>query len=88
MALGRKGARRTVVDGTAHRRRLCRRPTRLLVVTTNQPHLGNRPGALGAPVLPSDASDAVASALRAGREPTRGDSPFHLDRSAGFSPLP
>lgn len=109
MALGRKGARRIVVDGTVYRWRLRRRPTysqalcwspctyavehadcpgTTLVVTTNQPHLSNWLGGLGNPVLSSDVANAIASALRQGWVPTRAGSPFHLDQSAGFSPLP
>lgn len=108
-ALGRKGARRVVVDGTVYRWRLRRRPTysqalcwspctyavehadhpgTTLVVTTNQPHLSNWLGGLGSPVLPSDVADAIASALRQGWLPTRPGSPFQLDQSADFSPLP
>ncbi|MFH9038883.1 hypothetical protein ACH4FA_05900 [Streptomyces sp. NPDC017966] len=108
MALGRKGARRIVVDGTVYRWRLRRRPTysqalcwspctyavehadrpgTTLVVTTNQPHLSNWLGGQGNPVLPSDVANAIALALRQGWAPTRAGSPFHLDQSAGFSPL-
>lgn len=109
MALGRKGTRRIVVDGTVYRWRLRRRPTysqalcwspctyavehadrpgTTLVVTTNQPHLNNWLGGSGNSVLPSDVANAIASALRQGWVPTRAGSPFHLDQSAGFSPLP
>ncbi|MFB7575416.1 hypothetical protein [Streptomyces sp. NPDC056165] len=107
MALGRKGSRRIVVDGTTYRWRLRRRPTycqalcwspctyavehaehpgTTLVVTTNQPHTGNWLGRPGSPVLPSDVADAIGAALRQGWIPTRADSPFRLDQSAGFSP--
>jgi hypothetical protein len=109
MALGRKGARRIVVDGTAYRWRLRRRPTYFqglvwtpctfavehadtpgttLVVTTNQPHLSNWIGREPKPVLPSDVAQAIECALRDGWAPTAPDSSFHLDLSAGFTPLP
>lgn len=64
------------------------RPGTTLVVTTNQPHLGNWLGGPGDPVLPSDVADAIASALRQGWAPTRTGPPFRLDQSAGFSPVP
>lgn len=107
MALGRKGSRHIVVDGTSYRWRLRRTPTygqglcwspgtyavehaehpgTTLVVITNQPHTGNWLERPGNPVLPSDVADAIAAALRQGWVPTRTGSPFHLDRSAGFSP--
>ncbi|MFF3873080.1 hypothetical protein [Streptomyces sp. NPDC001978] len=63
-------------------------PGTTLVVTTNQPHTGNWLGRPGNPVLPSEVSDAIRSALRQGWVPTRAGSPFHLDQSAGFSPSP
>ncbi|MER5913048.1 hypothetical protein ABT124_21735 [Streptomyces sp. NPDC001982] len=109
MALGRKGARRIVVDGTAYRWRLRRRPTynqglcwtpctyavehadhpgTTLVVTTNQPHIGNWIARLANPVLPSDVAHAIDSALRQGWTPKVPGSPFHLDWSAGFTPSP
>ncbi|WP_078960486.1 hypothetical protein [Streptomyces sp. NRRL WC-3618] len=109
MALGRKGARRIVVDGMAYRWRLRRRPTysqalswtpctfaveyadtpgTTLVVTTNQPHPSNWFGREAKPVLPSDVADAIELALRGGWNPTAQGSPFHLDRSAGFTPSP
>jgi hypothetical protein len=109
MALGRKGARRIVVDGTAYRWRLRRRPTYLqalswtpctfavenadapgttLVVTTSQPHPSNWRGRDAKPVLPSDVAYAIELALREGWTPTAPGSPFHLDRSAGFTPSP
>ncbi|MFH8574140.1 hypothetical protein [Streptomyces sp. NPDC017993] len=109
MALGRKGARRIVVDGTTYRWRLRRRPTysqalcwspctfavehadhpgTTLVVTTNRPHAGNWFERPADPVLPSDVSHAIESALRQGWRPELQGSPFHLDRSAGFAPSP
>jgi hypothetical protein len=109
MALGRKGARRIVVDGTAYRWRLRRRPTYFqamswtpctfavehadapgttLVVTTSQPHPSNWLGRDATPVLPSDVTYAIELALHEGWTPTAPGSPFHLDRSAGFTPSP
>ncbi|MEU1408431.1 hypothetical protein ABZ471_40095 [Streptomyces sp. NPDC005728] len=109
MALGRKGSRRIVVDGTAYRWRLRRRPTYLqalswapctfavehadipgatLVVTTNQPHPSNWFGREAKPVLPSSVAQAIQPALSEGWIPTAPGSPFHLDRSAGFTPSP
>ncbi|MFV0134711.1 hypothetical protein ACLGIH_16000 [Streptomyces sp. HMX87] len=105
MALGRKGARRIVVDGTAYRWRLRRRPTysqglawslctfavehadtpqSTLVVTTDQPHLGNWIGYEAKPVLPAEVAQAIERALREGWTPTAPGSPFHLDLSVGF----
>ncbi|MBC9711679.1 hypothetical protein H9Y04_03740 [Streptomyces sp. TRM66268-LWL] len=109
MAIGRKGSRRLVVDGTAYRWRLRRRPTydqalcgtpctyavqdeatpgTTLVVTTSQPHANNWFGAPSSPVLPSDVSAAITSALAQGWHPTRPGSPFHLDQSDGFVRFP
>lgn len=109
MALGRKGARRIVVDGTAYRWRLRRRPTYFqalswtpctfavehaetpgttLVVTTDRPHASNWFGLESRPVLPSEVARAVQSALQEGWAPTAPGAPFHLDRSAGFTPMP
>jgi hypothetical protein len=109
MALGRKGARRIVVDGTAYRWRLRHRPTYFqalswtpctfavehadasgttLVVTTNHPHPSNWFGREAKPVLPSDVAQAIELALREGWTPTASGDPFHLDRSAGFTPSP
>ncbi|MFK4223831.1 hypothetical protein [Streptomyces sp. NPDC019890] len=109
MALGRKRARRIVVDGTTYRWRLRRRPTynqalcwtpctfavehadapgTTLVVITSQPHASNWFGRQAKPVLPCDVAHAVELALRQGWTPTAPGSPFHLDRSAGFTPSP
>ncbi len=86
MALVRKGSRRIVVDGTAYRWQLRRRPTyhqalawwpctyavehaepgTTLVVTTNQPHIGNWFGRPGSAVLPSDVADVIKAALQQG----------------------
>ncbi|WP_327691734.1 hypothetical protein OG870_31285 [Streptomyces sp. NBC_00461] len=109
MSLGRKGARRIVVDGTDYRWRLRRRPTYLqalvwtpctfaveqadargttLVVITNHPHPSNWFGRKAKSVLPSDVAHAIELALREGWTPTEPGSPFYLDLSAGFAPLP
>jgi hypothetical protein len=59
-----------------------------LVVTTNHPHPSNWLGHESEPVLPSDVTDAIERALRAGWTPTAPGTPFHLDLSAGFTPSP
>ncbi|MET8643998.1 hypothetical protein ACWEQ2_28525 [Streptomyces sp. NPDC004096] len=64
------------------------RPGTTLVVTTNQPHMGNWCAREATSVHPSDVANAIRCALRQGWVPAQAGSPFHLDQSAGFSPRP
>lgn len=63
-------------------------PGRMLVVRTNQPHPSNWFGREARPVLPSGVAHAIRLALHEGWTPTVPGPPFHLDRSAGFTPSP
>ena len=56
----------------------------VLVVMTDQPHPGNWIGRRAQPVLPSDVSRAIHTALAGGWRPDHPGSAFHLDQSAGF----
>lgn len=62
-------------------------PGMTLVVTTDQLHPSSWMGREAEPVRPSDVASAVRLALREGWRPTLPGPAFHLDQSAGLTPL-
>ncbi|WP_078901587.1 hypothetical protein [Actinacidiphila yeochonensis] len=61
------------------------RPGAVLVVTTDQPRMGNWMGREGQPVLPADVVRSIRTALARGWTPERPGSPVRLDESGDFA---
>ncbi|MFC9650159.1 hypothetical protein [Streptomyces sp. NPDC056937] len=63
-------------------------PGTVLIVTSGQAHPSNWVGVETEPIRPAQVAASVREARDQGWDPTRGGSPFQLDRSAGFIPQP
>lgn len=63
-------------------------PGTTLIVTSGQAHPNNWMGIETEPIRPAHVADSNRAARDQGWDPTRGHSPFQLDRSAGFIAQP
>ncbi|MFJ4871148.1 hypothetical protein [Streptomyces sp. NPDC088757] len=63
-------------------------PGTILIVTSGQAHPSNWVGVESGPLPPAHVADSIRAARDQGWDPTRGGSPFQLDRSAGFIAQP
>ncbi|MBH5335933.1 hypothetical protein IHE55_14510 [Streptomyces pactum] len=63
-------------------------PGTTLVVTSGQPHPSNWFDVEAEPIRPADVAASIREARAQGWNPTSAGTPFMLDQSAGFTPMP